>query len=538
MGYRNVNKWRKVLFVILLVLCEFLVTCSKGRNTHDKDYGDWLVIGVTNKLEQINPIQNVSSMSSILSDFIFDGLIKINEAGEIEPNLASSWNWSQEGIIFNLRKNVFFHDGSIFNADDVLYTFNQIFDNEGYSPRRYLLDDIEKVDIVNQNSVLFKMNKKTNSFLPKMDVGILSNINLYNNTEKYFSALPTPNGTGPFRMKVFRNDYAVLESNKDYFHGRPYFNGIVIKVFRDRDEIWSKIMLEEVDTSVLISHGLVDYFQENDNVNLYTFYNPYYYIIAFNMNNINFRSKATRIALNYAINKEEIIYRVFRGSGRLCSGTIFPGIWAYNHKIEPYAYNPKLSKVLLNSEGWVDNDGDEILEKNGEDFSFEILVPKFEGQIEKVAILIQKYFRNIGINVRLRMLEMNEMNNKYLFKKQFDSVLLFMYSGLDPDISYNFWHSTQINNGMNIFSYYNKDVDHYLENGRNALTREEALISYHLMQEAMLEDPPGVYLFWKEEIIPVNRRINGVSFKGPYTFSSISQWWVPKKEQKYKECPE
>ena len=188
-----------------------------------------------------------------------------------------------------------------------MHTFNQIFDSKEYSPRKYLLDDIEKVDIVNQNTILFKMSKKTNSFLPKMDVGILSNINLNNYTEKDFTVLPTPNGTGPFKMKVFRNDYAILESNTDYFHGRPYLNGIVIKVYRDRDEIWSKVMLEEVDTSVLISHGLVDYFQDNENVSLYSYYNLYYYIIAFNMDNDIFRSKNTRIAFNYAVDKQEII---------------------------------------------------------------------------------------------------------------------------------------------------------------------------------------------------------------------------------------
>ena len=103
---------KRLIIIILAYYFILNISCSKYEDTK-KDYGDWLIIGVLNKFSNLNPFEEISSASSVVCDLIFDGLIDINEKGEILPAIAESWSVSDDGkeYIFRIRKGVLFHDG-------------------------------------------------------------------------------------------------------------------------------------------------------------------------------------------------------------------------------------------------------------------------------------------------------------------------------------------------------------------------------------------------------------------------------------------
>lgn len=504
-----------------------------------KECGDWLVIGVLNTFSSLNPIKDISSASVVINDLIFDGIIGIDEEGEIVPNLAESWTVSDDGKKYSLRirKGVRFHDGHELDAEDIAFTLKMIKRLGINSQYNFALSMVEHIEIIDKYNVRIELKNTFNSFLSKLQINILPQHIVKDFGESLDEFSRNPIGTGPFIFKELSDNRVVLEANDDYFLGRPYIDGIVFRAYENRDELWSKLMLKEIDYTFFLSSSLMDFLQGNTGISLYPIYYRYYNILAFNCHEEIFRSKKIRKALNYSIDRKEILEKILKDKGRLCNGTVYPGTWAFHDQLDPYPYDPQLALKLLKEEGWDDCDGDGILEKEDRAFHFEALAPEGENLVDEAGLLIQEYFALIGVKIEIKKMNVKEMNQNYLFTRNFDAVFLYMYASTDPDYSYLFWHSSQIGKGLNIFSYRNTKVDAYLDRGRSALSREEAKDNYFRFQEEIYEDPPGIFFFWKQEEFPVHSRFHGVHFGGGKMCAHIRYWWVPKDEQKYHKPP-
>ena len=96
------------------------------------------------------------------------------------------------------------------------------------------------------------------------------------------------------------------------------------------------------------------------------------------------------------------------------------------------------------------------------------------------------------------------------------------------------YHSSQIGQAFNVFSYRNKRVDELLDKGKTTLDREERKKIYHQFQREIFVDPPGVFLFWRDYLIGIHKRFRGVKVSPAGILSNINEWYVPKEEQKYR----
>src|SRR3989337_671455 len=122
---------KKILFsacCLLLTAYIFLLSCQIDEPSEKKSYGDIIVKGEFHGFSIINPLISISSESASLESVIFDGLIKIDDKGEPQPNLASLWKVSEDGLTwtFFISKGVKFHDGKELTAEDILFTYESI----------------------------------------------------------------------------------------------------------------------------------------------------------------------------------------------------------------------------------------------------------------------------------------------------------------------------------------------------------------------------------------------------------------------------
>jgi peptide/nickel transport system substrate-binding protein len=245
-----------------------------------------------------------------------------------------------------------------------------------------------------------------------------------------------------------------------------------------------------------------------------------------------FKDDKVRQALNYAVNKEEIIKRTLLGKGRSSSGTIYPLSWAYNPNLKPYPYNPKKALKLFNDDGWRDTNGNHILDRNGRDFEFALLTVKGDDVSSECALQIQQQLLDIGIKMKVKPLPLLSYENS-LLTKRFDAALLTMISD-EPDKNYAWWHSSQVDHGFNVFSYKNRKVDELLDRGRTTMDGKKRKGIYQQFQREIYDDPPGVFLFWRDYLIGIHKRFRGVRIGPAGIFSNINEWYVPKEEQKYR----
>ncbi len=506
-----------------------------ARPDHQETHGDRLLIGSFVEPTIINPVLTHSSISAILRGIIFDGLIKLNEKMEPVPHLALSWENSRDGLTwrFHLRKGAKFHDGAELTAEDVKFTFDRINDPSINSPYISIFKNFKVVRPWGRYTVEINLKNPLPSLPFYLDVGILPKHLLIGKDLRKAKFNYYPVGTGPFKMHRWSEDEIILRTNEAYFGGEPHLRMVIVKFFKSQSIAWAELMRGNVDFVFPPYSKNYDIIEKIPDFNVYSFLDSYYYILAFNTDRILFEQKMMRKALNYAVNKERMISKVLRGKGWVSSGTIYPKSWAHNKTIEPYPYDPKRALELLRNAGWTDTNGNHILDKDEREFEFVLLIVPGDDVAKGCALQIQQQLLDIGIRMAIKPIPFSIMYGKFLSTKKFDASLLSIISD-DPDKNYAWWHSSQIDHGFNVFSYKNEKVDELLDKGRTTLDSEERKEIYRQFQREIHDDPPGIFLFWRDYLIGIHKRFRGVKLSAAGILNHIGEWHVPKEEQKYK----
>lgn len=521
------------LALLTLIAGVGFLSCDQAPPLPKKSYGDSLVIITYHPPTPINPLTSLSGISTLLVDVLFDGLIKIGKDLDAGPALASSWQNSDNGLqwTFLLRRDVRVHDGVEFTARDVKFTLDEIVHSKSMALYTGgLADLINSVQIKDTYTVEVLLNRPSPSFIYNMGVGILpAHLLREKGSLEGFGLHPV--GTGPFRFSQWKNHEIVLEANRDYFLGRPYLDKIVARTYPSQELAWARLMRGEGDLFGPVDPSVYDFLKQVKPLQIYPSYNLHYSIVAFNNDREPFQDMKVRRALNYAIDKESMIQKALMGKGRPAAGPIWPRSWASNPSVKPYPYDPQKALALLKEAGWRDRDGDHILDKGGKKFSFTLEIPEGDEIKKRTAMLLQQQLWEVGILMDVKTFSTASID--FLFRGEFEAALMDIFAYINPDFSYNIWHSSQIGRGFNIGRYRSGTADELLENARRTEEKEDARLVYYKFQEEMHDNPPGIFLYWADTLIGVHRRFRGVKFSPSSPLAYVHEWYVPKQEQKY-----
>ncbi len=238
-----------------------------------------------------------------------------------------------------------------------------------------------------------------------------------------------------------------------------------------------------------------------------------YTYLGFNLKREPFNDKKVRQAINYAINKDEVIKGVLLGLGEPISSPYKPGTRWSDPSLSLMNIDPKKALNLLKEAGYKMS-ADNFLVKDGKALEFEIITNQNK-QREMTAVLIQRRLKEIGIKVSIRVIEWASFVNRFIKPGDFDVVVLGWSLSLDPD-QFNIWHSSQQGPGQfNFVGYDNKKVDQLLEKGRRELDLDKREKIYHEFSQQLLEDSPIVYLYAGYGLTAVNKRIKGIKSPAP-----------------------
>jgi peptide/nickel transport system substrate-binding protein len=524
-----------VCFILILIFIAGAVSCKPTQSPGNKTTGDILVVPDIEKLALINPLLTSTTLSARLSEILFDDLFEFDDRFEPKPHLAQAWETSADGRVwtFHLRSGVKFHDGVELTAEDVAFTYRKVMELQNQMPFGFIFQDVIAILVPDKYTVQITLKKPLASFLQALFVGILPKHLLEGQDLDKSPFNQHPVGTGPFKFKSWSETEIILEANPSYFLGRPYLDQIRVKVYPNREAAWAKLMGGEVDFFDFLTPDKYEILRQVPTFRFYSVPMPYYYLVAFNLESRLFRDQKVRQALNYAVNKEEIVAKVLGGQGQVAAGTIYPNSWAYDSNVKPYPYDPKRAVTLLEEAGWEDHDGDRFLDKNGKVFEFTVHVNAGDDLKQKALLLIQQQLLDIGLRMKIQLFDAADTD--FLFKKKFDAHFPEIAARGDPDFSYKYWHSSQIKAGFNVSSYQNEKVDRLLEKGRAEFDPEKRKEIYFKYQEEVHNDPPGIFLFWTNYLVGVQKRFKGVKISPVGPFANIQEWYVPKAEQRYPE---
>jgi len=541
------KRFRLLRGVALLMVC--LSGCGGGSPEEGKQQretpaavpacGDLLIEGSIGDASNLIPILSTDSSSHGISRLVFNGLVKYDRDLNLVGDLAESWDISPDGlaITFHLRKNVRWHDGKPFTADDVLYTYRVTIDPA--TPTAYAGDflNVKKAEALDPHTFRVSYEKPFAPALASWGAAILPRHLLEGRDITKSPLTRHPVGTGPFLFREWvTGAKIVLASNPDYFEGRPFLDGYIMRVIPDLSTMFLELRAGGIDQMNLTP---LQYARQTENALFKKNYNKYRYLsfsytyLGYNLKNPLFQDRRVRQAISHAVNKEEIIEGVLLGLGQVATGPIKPGTWAWNPDVKRYPYDPKRARSLLAEAGWRDTDGDGKIDRDGRPFVFEIVTNQGNEVRAKCAEIIQRRLADIGMEVKIRIIEWAAFINDFINKGRFDATILGWTITMDPD-PYDVWHSSKTKPGeLNFISYQNPEVDELLEKGRSTFDQEERKKYYDRFQEILAEDQPYTFLYVPDALPIISSRFLGIEPAPIGIGYNFIRWYVPREEQRY-----
>jgi len=535
------------LSVILFLILLLLAGCANEQSNSGPQekaykpaaYGDIIVRGDIGDASNLIPILASDSASHSIAGLIYNGLVKYDKDMNIVGDLAESWDISDDGLVitFHLRKGVKWHDGKPFTAKDVLYTYQITVDPK--TPTAYAGDflKVKKAEVLDDYTFRVTYDKPFAPSLISWSSAVLPRHLLEGQNITKSSLARHPVGTGPYLFKEWlAGQKIVLVSNADYFEGRPYVDGHVTRIIPDMATMFLELRARNIDMMGLTP---LQYTRQTENNLFRQSFDKYRYLafaytyLGYNLKHPFFADKRVRQAISYAINKEEIISGVLLGLGKPATGPYKPGTWAYNENVKTYSYNPQKARELLRAAGWTKTNNDGFLEKDGRPFTFELVTNQGNETRQKCAEIIQRQLKEVGIDVKIRILEWAAFINDFINKRRFEAVILGWTIPLDPD-AYDVWHSSKTApEELNFISYKNPEVDALLEKARSTFDQKLRKKYYDRFQEILVEDQPYTFLYVPDELVIISKRFRGIE-PAPIGLShNFIKWYVPKDEQKY-----
>jgi peptide/nickel transport system substrate-binding protein len=527
------------LLVLLLFSCGKKEEIGRYEDLGQPAYGDTLVTASIGEASNLIPILSTDSASHDISGYVFNGLVKYDKDLNVVGDLAESWDFSPDKltITFHLRKNVRWHDGKPCTAHDVMYTYKVIVDPK--TPTAYAGDFslVKKAEVIDDYTFRVTYDKPFAPALISWGASIMPR-HLLEGKDITTSPLGrAPVGTGPYKFKEWVTaDRIALTSNHDYFEGRPYVDRRIFRVIPDSATIFLELKNSGVDMSGLTPLQYAkqtEYPKFRQQFNKFKYLSFSYVYLGYNLKHSFFKDKRVRQALSYAINKEEIIDGILLGQGVIATGPYKPDMWAYNPEVKKYPYDPDKAMALLSEAGFTKGT-DGLLYKNGKPFEFTVITNQGNDVRIRCAELIQRRLAQLGITLKIRVIEWASFVNEFIDKRNFEAVILGWTIPNDPDI-YDIWHSSkQGPKELNFTSFENREVDEFLVKARETLAQDERRKYYWRIQEIIAEEQPYTFLFIPDALVALQKRFKGIEPAPAGITHNFIKWYVPEGQQRYK----
>ncbi|MEA3491048.1 MAG: ABC transporter substrate-binding protein [Campylobacterota bacterium] len=307
----------------------------------------------------LNEVATISILSNI-----FDSLVSFDKDLKIYPNLAISWSNPEPKVwIMKLRENIKFHNGSAFNADDVIFSFNRIkrWDKSGFKGKVHMIDSASKVD---EYTVKFVTKKPYPIFLKKLTyVNIVDRETLEGRADEWIAIHPV--GTGPYRFIDWsKGDHISLKANPNYWHGEAHFDHLLLKPLTNSATRVAAILSGEVD--IINRVPVTDVHRVKNSNTLNFFEQPGLRLIYLQMDQLRhispyiesptgknpLKDLRVRRAIYYGIDEEAIAKYIMRGFAKPAAQLSPPAVFGSDPNMRRAKHNLAKAKKLLADAGY------------------------------------------------------------------------------------------------------------------------------------------------------------------------------------------
>ena len=469
--------------------CRFF--SSADQRPDDRGY---LNVGIESQPLNLDPRFATDANSSRVGGLIYNSLLRADERGQLRPELAQHWQMvDPQTYVFDLRRDVQFHDGRALTARDVKYTYESILDPRTRSPKRGLFKPLEAVEELSSHRVRFRLSAPHAPFVEQFTLGIVGH------PRNGAAGTPTPPvGSGPFLfMSAQPGEKVVLKANAFYWEGAPGAAGIVFKIVPDAMVRVLEFKNRSIDfLQNDIEPDMLPWLKNNTKASVDFRQGTTFQYIGVNFNHPILRHRRVRQAIALAIDRRLIIRHLLKDLGTPASGLLSPLNWAYEGAVDTWSHDPERAKRLLDEAGFADPDG------AGPRPRFKLSFKTTNIDLRRrIAEAFKEQLQAVGIELEIRGYEWGTFYSD-VKKGNFHLFSLAWVGIMDPDIYYQVFHSDSMPpNGDNRGRYANRELDKLLERGRRAVDVKERRAIYSEVQKIAARELPYIPLWWVKNVV-------------------------------------
>lgn len=522
---------KKLLLSLLLVLCIIvgvLTGCSsnetvenntntetetENNNTGSSEvkYKDTIVLATATDQNYMDGQMNNTNDKVLRT--VYSSLVKRNSQNEIVGDLAESWEVSDDNLTwtFHLRKDVKWHNGKQFTAEDVKATYDRLLNEE--QPVRYTstMNLIKGCNVVDEYTIELYTEFPT----PMMLATLCHRGNLILSKEyieKYGTDLgltaESCNGTGPYVLKEWdMGEKMVFESFPDYFEGEAPTKNFIIEIMPEASSRAIALETGEVDIADGVSSEDILRLQEIEGIDV-NFYN-YQGLHGFQFNCAHEYLKDTKLrqAVSYAIDREGMIEALYASMGEYCAtAPLSEVVWGY-HDFGVIKQDQEKARQLMAEAGYPDG--------------FEFSIQVYEGYSKALASaeMIVADLAEVGIKATIEVVDAAAFKaaraNRTYPGEDFPWGMFIMGYGpgtLDADEGLRrIWYTSEQGDNNNNYGWYsNAEVDRLLLEAAYEMDEE---VRKELYKEAMqliyIDDPAAVFTNQRKLVYCMSDKVEG-----------------------------
>jgi peptide/nickel transport system substrate-binding protein len=504
-------------------------TAVPGRQT--------IIIALSGAADTLDPADHRSRFSETVVRNMFDGLVTRDNTSGVHNELAESLTWKDDVTLeIVLRQGVKFHDGSEMTADDVVYTFERIINENAIeypeahtSPRKGLIAPLESIEKTGDYTVVMHFSGPWppalqllvhQQIVPK---GYLESVGTQGFVEN-------PVGTGPFKFVSAQPGFSeiVFARFDEYYGGAADLApvgpacvaGAVFRVIPEASTRVAALLAGEVDIIQAVPAELISTLEQTPGIQVKTVPGTQPKWMEMNVNKAPFDDVRVRQALNYAVDKQLIIDAIYGGRAVALPGPLSPYNNFVNKSLEPYPYDTAKALALLADAGYTDSNGDGMLDKGGVNLSFTLdSLEEHRALAEAVA----GQFRAIGIDASVRIWEYSVVKTQLQAGERQAYLDDWGDSAFDPVGHFEAkWHGFVEGSpyGRGNFSGYNNErVNELTKEGETTPDAAIRQTLYDEAQQLIYDEAPAVFLILPEEAEAASSRVQNW---GPASDSRIN----------------
>lgn len=544
--------------------------------------GDWIVDAFGNSVGKLTPLLSGDAYASTVQSFVLesladrdpdtlewrpllcrswkiidnskayeDAVAKLKAAGRKEEEIAKDPSVPDAlSITFAMRQGPRFSDGKPVTADDVVFSYSFPMDPKINCPReKAYYSRIRSVTKTDDDQVRFTFREPYfQAFelaagmpvLPKHFYGKFE-------AEKFNQSVGYLMGSGPYRMpdpESWKPGTLIqLVRNEQYWGVQPAIDKLIWKEISNDIAHQAAFRNQDIDAFGATPEQYREMIKDQsllDRTQHFEYQNPVggYRYIAWNQRRDGkatfFADKRVRQAMTLLLDRQRMIQEIMLGYAVLSTGPFNPASQQYNKAVQPWPYDVARAKAMLKEAGFVDRDGDEVLESaDGKPFTFKLTYPSGSANYEKMVLFLKDSLARAGVALQPDPLDWSVLVER-LNKKNFDAVTLGWTAGIESDIFQMFHSSQAVEEGDNFMNYRNEELDRLISEARTMVDDARRLPLWQKAHAIIHEDQPYTFLSFGKSLVFFDNRIRNVQVtRLGITAGQRAEWFVPVDRQRW-----